>query len=256
MSEIEIQQTPEATVAPSMSQIDRTISIFTAPSKTFTEILSGKLSWWLPFLLYAVMSIGFYLTVDQKVGMRQAVENQIHQSPKTEEQLANLKDEQREQQLKLSVMVTRGVFIASPVMILIGTALIALVLWGTINFGFGGKSTFSQVFTVYIYAGLPGLIKYLLGIAVLFCGVAPESFNLKNFAPTNLAAFLNPAETNAGLYSLLSSLDFVTIWTLALLSIGLAIVAKTKRSTGYIAVFGWWTLIVLGGAAFAFIKGA
>jgi len=58
-------------------------------------------------------------------------------------------------------------------------------------------------------------------------------------------------ETNPGLYSLLSSIDFVTIWTLALVGIGVAIVAGTKRSSGYIASFGWWALIVIVGAGFA-----
>ena len=31
------------------------------------------------------------------------------------------------------------------------------------------------------------------------------------------------------------------------MGIGLAIVAGAKRSSGYIAVFGWWALIVLVG---------
>jgi len=37
------------------------------------------------------------------------------------------------------------------------------------------------------------------------------------------------------------------------LGIGLAIVARTKRSSGLIAVFGWWFLIVIIKTAFAAI---
>jgi len=74
-------------------------------------------------------------------------------------------------------------------------------------------------------------------------------------APTNLAAFLNPAETNAALYKLLTALDVTTIWTLVLLSIGLATVAGVKRNLGYIAVFGWWALITLAGVGSAAIFG-
>ena len=98
---------------------------------------------------------------------------------------------------------------------------------------------------------MPSCIKTILGIVVLFAGTAPDSFNIKNFAPTNLGAFLNPMETNPGLYSLASSIDFVTIWTLALEGIGVAIVAGTKRTSGYIASFGWWALLVIGGAGVA-----
>ncbi len=74
------------------------------------------------------------------------------------------------------------------------------------------------------------------------CGAAPESFNIKNFAPTNLGAFLNPLETNKALYALATSLDAMTIWSLVLLGIGTATVAGVKRTSGYIAVFGWWAL--------------
>ncbi|MGA7856607.1 MAG: YIP1 family protein, partial [Terracidiphilus sp.] len=81
--------------------------------------------------------------------------------------------------------------------------------------------------------------------------VAPDSFNIKNFAPTNLGAFLSPTDTNAALYALATSLDVVTIWTLVLLGMGLAMVAGVKRSSGYIAVFGWWALFVILGAGIA-----
>jgi hypothetical protein len=85
--------------------------------------------------------------------------------------------------------------------------------------------------------------------------VAPESFNIKNFAPTNLGAFLDPIETNKALYALATSLDVTTIWTLVLLGIGTAIVAGIKRSSGYIAVFGWWAIYVLASAGIAAFQG-
>ena len=57
-----------------------------------------------------------------------------------------------------------------------------------------------------MYASLPGIIKVLLGTVVIFAGAAPESFNIKNYAPTNIGAFLNPMETNKALYALATSL--------------------------------------------------
>jgi hypothetical protein len=90
-----------------------------------------------------------------------------------------------------------------------------------------------------------------LGTIVIFAGTDPETFNIKNFAPTNIGAFLNPLETNKALYALATSLDAVTIWMLVLLGIGTAIVAGVKRSSGYIAVFGWWAIIVLVGVGWA-----
>jgi hypothetical protein len=107
-----------------------------------------------------------------------------------------------------------------------------------------------------MFAGLPGLIKTILGIIVLYVGGGtPESFNLSNFAPTNVGSFLSVGETNAALYRLATALDFTTIWTMVLMGIGLAIVAGVKRSSGYIAVFGWWVLITLIGVGYSAITG-
>jgi len=238
-------------VAPGLSQGQRLINVFTAPSKTFEDIKLGHRSWWLPFIIYVVLGFAFYGVVNAKVGMRQVSENQVKLSPKAEEQMAQLTPEQRDQRMKISTAITQGIFLASPVFILVMGAVISLVLLGTINFVFGGKAKFASILAVWMYAMMPSCIKTILGIGVLFAGTAPDSFNIKNFAPTNLAAFMNPMETNPGLYSLLTSIDFVTIWTLALVGIGVAIVAGTKRSSGYIASFGWWALLVIGGAGVA-----
>jgi len=61
-------------------------------------------------------------------------------------------------------------------------------------------------------------------------------------------------ETNHAVYALATSLDIVTIWCMILMSIGLATVAGVKRSSGYIAVFGWWAIIVLISVGFAAIS--
>jgi Yip1-like protein len=249
MSDPVVQSAAEVT--PGLSQGQRLINIFTAPSKTFEDIKLGHRSWWLPFIIYVVLGFAFYGVVNSKVGMRQVSENQVKLSPKTEEQMSQLTPEQREQRMKISTTITQGIFIASPVFILAMGAVISLVLLGTINFVFGGKAKFASVFAVWMYAMMPSCIKTILGIVVLFAGTAPDSFNIKNFAPTNLGAFMNPMDTNPGLYSLATSIDFVTIWTLALVGIGVAIVAGTKRTSGYIASFGWWALLVLGGAGVA-----
>jgi len=153
--------------------------------------------------------------------------------------------------MKISTAITQGLFLGTPVILLIMGAVISLVLLGTINFGFGGRAKFGSVFAVWMYAMLPSCIKTILGVVVLYAGTAPESFNIKNFAPTNLGAFLNPLETNPGLYSLASSIDFVTIWSLVLVGIGTAMVAGVKRSSGYIAAFGWWAVVVMVGAGLA-----
>jgi hypothetical protein len=246
---------PAVVEEPRLSQWQRVVNIFSAPSKTFEDIKRGNRSWWLPFVIMMVIGYLFFAAVDLKIGMQQVVDNQIHLNPKQEEKMAEATPEQRDMGMKISLYITEGIFIANPLVVLAIVALGSLGLWGTINFGFGGKATYGSIFAVWMFASLPSVIKTMLGTIVIFAGVAPESFNIKNFAPTNLGAFLSPTDTNAALYSLATSLDAITIWTLVLAGIGTAIVAGVKRSSGYIAVFGWWALFVLIGVGWAAAMG-
>jgi hypothetical protein len=246
MSDTSVQPVGEST--PGLSQLARVTNTFTAPSKTFTDIKNGHRAWWLPFLIYVVLGYVFFFAVNSKIGMRQVMENQIQLSPKAQERMANLTPEQRETQMKVSTYVTEGIFLATPVFLIIMGLVISGVMLGTINFGFGGRAKFGSVLSVWMYAMLPSIFKTLLGIVVIYAGAAPESFNIKNFAPTNVGAFLNPVEVGPAIYSLATSIDIITIWTLVLVGIGTAMVAGVKRSSGYIAAFGWWILVVLVGA--------
>ena len=255
MSDLEVQSAAEG--APGLSQWQRVTNTFIAPSKTFEDIKRGNKSWWLPFVIIAIVSYILFAAVTLKIGMQQVVDNQIRLNPKTEERMAQATPEQRETGRKISLYITEGVFIANPALLLGGIALLSLGLWGTINFAFGGKATFGGIFSVWMFASLPSIVKTLLGVVVIFVGGEPETFNIKNFAPTNVAAFAfpNPAEANKVLYTLANSLDVVTIWTLVLLGIGTAIVAGVKRTSGYIAVFGWWAIFVLIGVCIAAVSG-
>jgi len=241
-------------LTPGLTEWQRVSNTFTAPSKTFADIAAGHRRWWLPFALMAIFSYLLFAAITVKIGWDQVAENTMRTNAKAEERLAQAPPEQRDKIVKMTQYTMEGAFIASPVVILIDDLVIALVLWGTINFVFSGKATFPSVFAVSMYAFLPSIVKALLGAAVAWFA-APESFNLTNFAPTSIGAFLSPADTNAAVYKLATALDITSIWCMVLLGMGLAAVAKVKRSAGYAAVFGWWALIVLIGVGYAAIAG-
>jgi hypothetical protein len=249
MSDTPIPDSPVVPEAPALTQIQRVIYTFTAPSKTFNDIKRST-SWWLPFVLTVIFSYGLFAAINAKVTWNQIAENTIKQSPKMQEQTEKLTPDQRASQIKIIAISSEVGMALTPIIALIGTAIIAGVLLATINFGFSGKANFWQAFAVVWFAGLPGIIKVLLGTIALFAGLDPESFNMKNFAGTNIGYYL-PLDTSKLLMSIATSIDFTTIWTLILASIGISIVAGTKRSSGYIAVFAWWLIIVLVGAGAA-----
>jgi len=253
MSSTGVQPVNEPAVG--LSQWQRIAYIFTSPSKTFEDIKRGNRSWWLPLIIYTVFAYMLFAVVYTRIGIQQVVDNQIHLSPRSEERLAQATPEQRETSNKFSVGFTEAAFIANPVFVLVGVSLMSLVILGTINFAFGGRATFGSMFAMWMYATLPSVIKSILGMITILAGMAPESFNIKNMAPTNLGAFMDPIDSNKALYSIASSLDVVTIWTLVLLGIGTSIVAGTKRGSGYMAIFGWWAVVVLISAGFNAVFG-
>jgi len=253
MSEPEIQQTTDS--VPGLTQWQRIADTFTAPSKTFEDIKRGNKSWWLPFILSIVFAYALFGAITLKVGWNQVAENAINMNQKSAERIAQLPADQRATTMKFTAYSMEGGFAATPLLVLLFGVIIAGIMLGTINFGFGGKARFGSVFAVWFYASLPGLIKSALGSIVLFAGMAPESFNLRNFAPTSVGAFLSPQDVGPAVYALASALDFTTIWYLVLFSIGLSIVAGVTRSKGYIAVFGWWIIVVLVGAGYTAITG-
>ncbi|HEY0758902.1 MAG TPA: YIP1 family protein [Acidisarcina sp.] len=253
MSEMEMTPGIDAAgtelATPPLTQGQRVVDTFIAPSKTFTDIRRNA-SWWLPYVIGALFIYLFIFAMQSRVGWPKVTENGMKATPKQAQQYAGMTPAQR----GVAEKFTMGIWYAVPVLSLAVGAIIALVLWGTINFGFGGQATYGQVFAVWMYAGLPLVLKWLLATVTLFAGLDSDSFNPRNPVGTNLGYYLSP-EMPKWLISLGTSMDVFMIWSFVLAGIGLAIVARVKRSSGMIAIFGWWILILLVGAGYAAVAG-
>jgi hypothetical protein len=234
-----------AEVSAPLSQVERVVDTFMAPSKTFNDILRDS-SWWLPWLLGVLVTLGFGLAIQQKVGWDKAYATILLHSPQAQQdRLAQLPPDQQAKQKAIGASFVKYIFWSTPILSLVFAALASAVLLATLNFGLGGHATFSQMFAVWMYGTLPFLIQGILGIITLFAGLDADSFNLKNPVGTNVGYYL-PLDAPQWLVAFATSLDVLTIWVLILLTIGCAIVGRTKRSTAAVAVWGWWIVITLG----------
>ena len=231
-----------------LSQVERVVDTFVAPTKTFTDTLRCT-SWWLPFLLSAVMTLCVTVVIDRHVGFDRVVENQIHNSPKQEDEMANLTPEQRSGRMKGMITGYRYTSYAAPVIVLLVSAIGALGLWGSFNFGLGAQTTFGQMLCVWMYAWLPKMLSGLLTIIALYFGGSNDGFDLKDPVGTNLGYYLPdaPAWLKAGL----SFFDVLGLWVLFLLVIGTAIVAKVSRGKAAAVVVGWWVVMLMVSVAMA-----
>ena len=235
-----------------LSQMERVVDTFVAPTKTFTDIRRNA-SWWLPFLLSILISLAFAASVDRKIGFDQVAQSNINRNAQAQQSMSNLPEAQREQSIHTIAAFTRVVSYLFPVLGLIFALVCAGILMLTFNFGLGAKASYKEYLAVWFYAGLPFLIKFLLAAIAIFAGASTEQFDMNNPVGTNVGWYLT-SDVPLWLRTLFSSADIFTLWVVLLLILGCSTVARVKRSSAAIAIIGWWVLIILGGTITAAIQ--
>ena len=246
--------TADSTIVPSsatgLSQVERVVDTFVAPSKTFTDILRSS-SWWLPFVLLLVSSMASAFVVQKQVGFDRVYANMMHDSPKAEDRINQMEPAQKAKVVAMGETQVKFSSYGAFAFLLIFFSLYALIVWASFNFGLGAKTTYGQVFAVTFYSSLPYVLLSVLTIVTLYAGGNAEAYDLKNPVGTNLAYFMPDAAP--WLKAVLSSLDVIKLWSVFLMVIGMAIVArKTIMQSAVIIGVIWLLGVVLSTGAAAF----
>jgi hypothetical protein len=236
-----------------LSQVERVVDTYVAPTKTFTDIRRNS-SWWLPFLLSLLVGLLFVTSVDRRIGFDQVAQANINRSPSTQQRMATMNDAQRGTIVHMIARSIRIFSYATPLVLLIIALICAGVLMMSFNLGLGAKASFSQYLAIWFYASLPFVIKSLLAAITIFAGGASDQFDMRNPVGTNIGWYLS-SDTPVWLKALLSSADLFTIWVVLLLILGCAIVTRVKRSSAAIVIIGWWILIIVGSTVTAAFNG-
>ena len=234
-----------------LTEVERILDTFVAPTKTFTDLRRSS-NWLMPAVLLVLSSLLVVWVADMKIGFPKIVDNQFALQPKATERLDKLSPEDRAKQMEAIIKFNRIIAYCFSVIILVYLIIVAAVLLGTFNFGLGTELTFNQCIAVCMYTSLPGVIKGLLSVLVIFLG-ATGNFTFQNPIASNLSGLVDPS--SHFLYALLTSLDVFTIWTLILAGIAFSCLTKVKQATCMAVIFGWWLVFILAtsgiGAAFS-----
>ncbi|HEY5212431.1 MAG TPA: YIP1 family protein [Acidobacteriaceae bacterium] len=222
-----------------LSQVERVVDTFVAPSKTFLDILRST-SWWLPFLILMVVTMASAFAIDQKIGFDRVAEQSISQSASATDQMSQLAPDARAAAVHRIAIGQKYGNYAAGVFILVFGAIVALLNWASMNFGLGAKTTFGQNFAVCMYAGLPKIFIALLNIVFVYAGVNTENFDLTNPVGTNIGYYM--ADSAHWLRMAGSFFDIFGLWSLALMVIGLAIISKKSKGQAAIVAVGWWLI--------------
>jgi hypothetical protein len=245
---------PSALTQPSqepapLSEGQRLICTFFAPTRTFTDFCRNA-SWWAPFLIIAIVSLLFIYVVVQKIGFRKVVDNQIQLLPAQADRIDRLPADQKQKVMQQQVTLTTIISYSAPVIVLGVYAIFAAVLFGTLKFVADADLTYKAIFALVVYTRLPQLLGTLLAIVSILAGVSGDGFNIQNPVATNAGYFIGP-DGSAVLRALLTPLDVFSLWTLVLTAIGITCISKVKRGTAFAVVFGWFAIVVLARVAIA-----
>lgn len=234
---------------PGLSEPQRIIDTFIAPRKTF-EDLKRNSSWWVPFVLSAVVTLAFGILAVQRVDIGRFVQQQIERSPSAQKRLEQATPQQREQGIAIQTTITKFFFYAYPGVIFIGGLVFAAILMAVFNFILGGEVPFKRALAVVFYSFLPwNLATILLGVSLLVSS-DPNSIDLNNPMPTNVAFFLDPLG-NKFAYAIAQSIDIFRIWAVVLLGLGFTVASSNRKptlSTGVTTMFIIYGIVVLVGA--------
>src|SRR5579875_224915 len=240
---------PNAESTAGLSQIERVVDTFVAPSKTFADIRRNA-SWWLPFLLTIIVSVFFVSAAGKQIGWDALAHQGIDKNHFAADRINSLPKDQQAIAYHNAAKQTQVISYIFPVFGLIMALIIALLWWASLNFGLGARAKYSQILAVLFYAGLPKLLIYILAAVLLFAGVGLDNFDMQNPVGTNLGYYL-PA-TSPALRAAGSFFDIFGLWALALAVMGTAIVTGKKYSQTAIIIVGWWILwLIIATAAAA-----
>jgi hypothetical protein len=235
-----------------MSEPARLAGVFFEPKNAFEDI-ARRPSWIVPMLLVILGALAYSISVGQHIGWDRIIRHQFEGNQRMEQ----MPPEQREQAMAMGMkFASIGAYIGPVIGIPLYDLIVAGVLLGIVGGIMSAGVKFKQVFAIVCYAGLPGVLFSILAMAVVFLK-NPDDFNMQNPLAFNPAAFMDPQTSSKFAYSLASSIDLFSIWTIVLIATGLKAAAGKKLSFAgaLVAVIIPWVVVVLGKSALAGLRG-
>ncbi|MGA2077111.1 MAG: YIP1 family protein [Terriglobia bacterium] len=233
---------PAEPEAPAQSFPERLMGVFISPGETFEDV-ARKPGFWAPLITLVVAAVAVTETMLWKIGMERIIRMQIALSSRASSMSPEDIDKAVAMQAKVGGIIAHFIgLVAVPIVLLILAGLGILV----VNVIFGARTNFKTVFSLVSYANLVSLIGSLMAIAVIFFG-DPDQFNSQNFIPSNIGFFLRPNQVSKPLYALASSADFLSVWMVILLGVGLSkgTAGKVKPTSIILVFVGLWILWIL-----------
>ena len=224
----------------------RMIGVLFSPSQTFAEI-ARKPDWVVPAIVIIVIAVTTAIVAIPHIDF----ESQIRESLDAK----GVSGPQAEQAMRFGVAITRGTQYVAPVLIIGGLAVVALLYWVGTKI-VGGAASYPQVFSIVLYGYMPQVLKMLVKIPIILTKHGLTLQDAETVVRSN-AAFLVSFKANPMLWSFAHRFDLFLLWSLILMTIGLAAASRLSKAKSGAVVFVVWcigTLFAVGGGAMAKLR--
>lgn len=224
------------------SGFGRLIGVLFSPDQTFASI-ARRPDFVVPLVLFLLFGIVGAIVFAQKADFVSAARAQMEER--------HMSQDQMDRALKIQGSIAKVFTYASPIFTIIFFLAAAAILMLAYRV-MGGEGEFLHYFSVFLYSWVPRFLQSCILTGVMAARADKTDVQLLPVLVRSNLGFLADLKTQPVLFSLLSSLDVFTIWSIVLMIIGFAHVSKMSKgkSAGImITLWGFVIAIKLGFAA-------
>ena len=238
---------PAVPPAPGKSAWERLAGVFFSPVETFEDI-ARRPDLLMPLAIIVIISIISTAMLVPKMDFESATRDAIQQSGQ------KMSEQDLDRAVRMGSGIGKTMAYFSPVFSIIILAIIAGVLLLAFRL-LGGDGNFKQAFSASAWSWMPYLVSGIITTIVLATRRTVDPQEIPTLIKSNLGFLSDPRE-NPVAFTLLSSLDVFSIWSLVLLILGFAALSRFSRGKAAAIVVTLWIVQLLVRAGFAALGAA
>ncbi len=214
------------------SIIEDFVDIFLSPAAVFDRRRNG--SAWIPLLVVtALVGIGFLVSAG---GLEPVIDAEFQRNAaRMMAENPQLTPEMLERGRGFGLLAAKvGAFITTPLSIVV-VGFLVLILGKLVE----ARQSFSQAMMIAAYAYIPRIIA-AVAIPIQLRFMSPEQLDGMARISLSPARFLDPDTTSPLVTAVLGRLDITVLWSTLLIAIGVSVVAKVSRTSGWVVALLVW----------------
>ncbi len=220
--------------APPKGPVQRIIGTLFSPEESFRDIVQ-KPDILVPLIVILLIGLLSAAVIVPKIDFESAIREQLEQNK-------NISAEDMNRMLPMMVASGKIFTYASPLFGLAFLAAMAGILLLAFRV-FGAEGNYKQAFSVTLYSWMPQVISTIVATVIVLMRQGITAEQMRNLVKSNLGALVDPKQQMVA-FAALSSLDIFTIWTVILLIIGFAHVARVSKGRAAATVIPLWLVVV------------